>query len=175
MIDQEFLNRASEAYHQLAEIISKVRTSEKIYYELPIEQMDARGADQLFGALKAQNNQKCIYVIEAVKLDTDQCHKAFQRAKDIKKDYSFALVNEPCKVFYVGSSNNLKSRLKNHLGLSSKQTYSLQLAQWIKPFKGALRFTVYYFHEEVEQSILEALEDALWQELKPMFGRQGGR
>lgn len=175
MINLDFIHRTSNYYLRFAEKISEVQIHEKFSHELATDHIDSQNAEQLFDALNVKSNRRCIYVIESIDLNVKRCFSAFMDAKAERKEYAFARMNVINDVFYVGSSLNLKSRLKNHLGLTSKKTYSLQLAQWISNIKGSLKFTVYYFKDEIEPEILQALEDALWRNLKPMFGKQGGR
>lgn len=102
----------------------------------------------------------------------------------IKKDYSvakkkngrnYARLNEPSAYFYVGSSKNIRQRLKDHLGYCSEKTYSLHLAYWARSLSLELEFVCAKYNEPAPREIYQALEDTLWEWLKPMFGRQGKR
>lgn len=86
-------------------------------------------------------------------------------------------------VLYVGKSNDhINTRLLQHLTEMSKSTFSLHLSTWNldKLLDVCLFIDIYFFHhdddekhsQDVEEKIQD-IEDALWSELKPMFGKLG--
>lgn len=114
-------------------------------------------------------------VIECSNLET--IRQKFSEAKDErKKGRAYARLNTQSSCFYVGSSYDFQKRCKEHMGFGTKSTYALQLAHWAQGFP-SLRLRLDYAQYQVGtgQDILQALEDTLWDNLKPMFGRKGGK
>ncbi len=86
-------------------------------------------------------------------------------------------------ILYVGKSNGLFSnRLKQHLCSTSKQTYALHLSE-LKQFFGSMKLILHYTQVDNDiykqqqyanqKRILEIIETALHQNLKPILGRRG--
>lgn len=74
------------------------------------------------------------------------------------------------KCLYVGSCRNLKERLKSHLE-NPKSTYSLHLKKWFPTDK---KLSLQIIEVKTENpEIMQLYEDFLWQEFKPLFGKQG--
>jgi len=73
---------------------------------------------------------------------------------------------------YVGSSNSIKKRFKEHCGKAHEKTYALKLSQWVKITSGDINFT-YIEVSNTDQLTLQHLEDALWRKFKPLFGKSG--
>jgi hypothetical protein len=82
---------------------------------------------------------------------------------------------EPLTCFYVGSSSNVSLRLKEHLGYGAKATFSLQLAHWTEGLDLELKFICAKYRGFERSEVYQALEDTLWDQLTPIFGRRGGR
>lgn len=76
---------------------------------------------------------------------------------------------------YVGSSRNITKRIKEHLGFGSETTYALKLSAWLPLDDFPLELTCAVYPEGLSATVISALEDALWERLKPMFGRKGSR
>ena len=76
---------------------------------------------------------------------------------------------------YVGSSEKVYQRLKEHLGFGAQGTYSLQLTCWANSFDLEIEFECAKYSATIGRKVLQVLEDTLWAELLPMFGRQGAR
>lgn len=100
----------------------------------------------------------------------------FLTAKNRDKDRAYARAGMPSKCLYVGSSRSVATRLKEHLGFgSSPKTYALQFAHWAQGLDLSLKFCCARYLDSVPAGVMQALEDALWLELAPMFGRRGSR
>ena len=76
---------------------------------------------------------------------------------------------------YVGSSEKIHQRLKEHLGFGAKGTYALQLAYWASAVGIDVEFECARYPQGTNKDVIQALEDTLWGDLSPMFGRQGAR
>jgi len=77
---------------------------------------------------------------------------------------------------YVGSSNDISQRLKEHLFLCNSNTYAMHLEKW---FKTDLAITIYtwdfndFLNSEENKNHLQNIEDILWNHYKPILGKQG--
>lgn len=82
-------------------------------------------------------------------------------------------------VLYVGSSTtDFKTRIKNHLGTEGAGVYSLHLSKWDNSLQYDLKISAYQVISQTEQIverfIVEILEQQIWDELKPVFGKRSG-
>jgi hypothetical protein len=136
----------------------------------------------------AGKGSKFLYYLQLIgQADLDAIRKAYSSsryrdrgtrayARLIKSKPSITLTPEklpPC--LYVGSSSNIYQRLKEHLGYGAKTTFSLQLAHWTQRLDLELNFTCAKYINSPQPEVFQALEDTLWGQLHPMFGRRGGR
>ncbi len=109
-----------------------------------------------------------IYITEDLSGDPEKTFQDYAAFKD-KKERSCARLNKPSTVMYVGSSTtNLKSRINQHLGGGYANTYALHLDHW---FEGQYQITIREY--DVPKEVLQIIEDALSDQLKPAFGKQG--
>lgn len=75
-------------------------------------------------------------------------------------------------VLYVGSSNNLAKRFKEHCGMASEKTYAIKFRDWLHD---GIRVKFFYFQLDTNnQVILQNIEDGLWKLMQPIFGKMGG-
>jgi hypothetical protein len=87
--------------------------------------------------------------------------------KNVKKNKAVCL--------YVGSSDGLQHRLKDHLCSCNPNTYAMHLEAWFEP---DLPITIntwglYEFLDEDPSGYLQNIEDFLWNYYKPLLGKQG--
>lgn len=107
---------------------------------------------------------------------SEDLYLAFAEAKDARKnDRAYCRLNPVSPSLYVGSSGNLDSRIKQHLGFGSKGTYAIQLCHWLPAREGVLLIRAWRFSNQTDSAVVQAIEDGLWASSKPMFGRQGAR
>ena len=83
------------------------------------------------------------------------------------------------QVLYVGSSTtDFKSRIKNHLGVRGNRVYSLHLSKWDKNLNYNINIKSYEIvfqnAEKIDTYIVELIEQQIWDELKPNFGKRSG-
>lgn len=77
------------------------------------------------------------------------------------------IANNSSDVLYVGSvKSNFRKRFREHLGLGSKSTYSMQLKYWAPE---SLKLKCYFI--EVEKDLTTDLEVALAKKLRPLIGK----
>jgi GIY-YIG catalytic domain len=74
---------------------------------------------------------------------------------------------------YVGSSKNIKSRIRQHLGDGNLRTYSLHLKHWF-PKKINLALYIYEIDSQ-NHEVIEAIEQGIWDIIKPIFGKRSGQ
>ncbi len=79
------------------------------------------------------------------------------------------------RVLYVGRSWNIASRLRGHLRADcSRQTYALRLAAWARRLDLQVELFVWTF-PGITDGTLQVVEDGLWDDLRPLFGRRGAK
>lgn len=116
-----------------------------------------------------------IYYFQVLnKLNLTVVEQTFKKAKDEKKNgRAYPRFNRQSEFIYVGCSWGMLSRFKGHLGYGAKGTFALQLAHWAQELNLELGFICAEYPQETPSRVLQALEDTLWDTLKPMFGRRG--
>jgi len=112
--------------------------------------------------------------VERTFLDTKKRERK-RKEKNTRPYSGFNRQERPSEVLYVGRSYNIRQRLNQHLGYGSKGTYSLQLAHWASDLDLELDFVYAKYPKDIAPDILQAIEDTLWDKLRPMFGRRGQR
>lgn len=126
-------------------------------------------------------DKKNIYIytlrIATKNCDTATFSKAFAEARKAEKNNrKYARCNNSnSKCLYVGSSLNLSNRLKEHLGYGAAGTYALHLAYWANPFNLEIEFQCAKYPTGFASDVYQILEDTLWKEMAPMFGRKGAK
>jgi hypothetical protein len=125
---------------------------------------------------KLPSKGRYIYYFSA-KEDTQFIQSTFKDfIADKKSDTKLSKLNanhSGSLCLYVGSSNSLRKRFKEHCGFANNKTYALKLSHWLGNPKPQLSFN-YIEVADADQLILQHLEDALWREFKPLFGKTGG-
>jgi hypothetical protein len=124
----------------------------------------AKGSSNFIYVFETDDNQENLAVL----------HAAVTVAKGDKVgDRCYPRLFTACRTLYVGGSQSLRSRFREHLGYASKTIYAMQLAYWASKFDVPVRFTAAKYPADANASVMGALEDHLWSQLKPMMGRQG--
>ncbi|WP_141506775.1 hypothetical protein [Rhizobium phaseoli] len=134
-------------------------------------------ADRRFGSIE---NSDAIYTIAAADEATAQsiADKFPKRDDRILIGCSLPRTNlshADSLTLYVGSSMTVRTRLKQHFGLTdSRKTYALHLKHWCH-VDGSLIVRVQPVFSLTDPLARQDLEDTLWRELRPRYGRLGGR
>lgn len=102
--------------------------------------------------------------------------EAFQIANKPKekgdKRHVSRLMEKESKCLYVGSKRkDIKARIKQHLGYGNARTYSLDLKFWFPP---KIEILIEVYSVSLGNELLVALEQSMWENSKPMFGKKGG-
>ncbi len=124
----------------------------------------------------ANKSKLCLYYFECLPPipNLDNLAIAFSNAKARDTGFrAYSRLNRQNASFYVGSSQSVAKRLGEHLGYGASRTYALQFLHWAQPLGLNLRFVCAKYPESTPYEIVQALEDALWEQKQPMFGRQG--
>lgn len=124
----------------------------------------------------AGKSKTCLYYFEcqSPNIDLAKVERTFADAKAHEdNDRAYPRLNVKGKCFYVGSSQAVAKRFKDHLGFGATRTYALQLIHWARPLSLKLAFVCAKYDENTPFEVIHALEDTLWESRKPMFGRQG--
>ena len=123
------------------------------------------------------NEGYSLYYLELIgQPNLDAVAQAFAMAKAQGVDErSFSRLNNPSNTLYVGGSGSIATRLRQHLGYGARRTYSLHLAHWAPPLQLSFRLCCAEYAQDENVDVFQALEDQLWDELAPMFGRKGRR
>jgi hypothetical protein len=94
-------------------------------------------------------------------------NKSSPKWKDVNKNKAVCL--------YVGSSEDISQRLKEHLFRCNPNTYAMHLENWF-PNNVSITIDTWNFRDFLdgeEDDYLQTIEDILWNHYKPLFGRQG--
>lgn len=181
MLDHSFFNSAAKNLRELADQVERIRPI--CNKEINLSFSDIRQSypkDQLRDLSawsKSENTSAFIYTF-TVNTETliEELHSAYKAAKDQKHaSRAYARLHKPSHVFYVGSSQSLEGRIKQHLGYATKSIFAMQLCHWLPDKDGVINIKAYGFGKDVQQSLLQTIEDELWNKLQPMLGRQGAR
>ena len=130
-------------------LIYVIKTKEKLTYEEAVKGYD-KLKEEGYGAFR-------------VKDEENEKHFKYWKNK----------TGEKC--LYVGSSQDIRKRLKEHLGIMNnkgeligKTTYALHLSAWFINKKISIELYEAYNKEE-----MQLFEDLLWDEFKPLLGKKG--
>jgi hypothetical protein len=121
-----------------------------------------------------------VYIITSQKPWTEKQKAKYDRCKNVDK---YAMPRDmtgnscqkgkkkPC--LYVGSSKtDVYKRLKEHIGnYDYKKLSALHLRQWWQD--AALKISIYQFEDGIEDSMLQFIEDRVWENQKPLLGKKG--
>jgi hypothetical protein len=118
-----------------------------------------------------------LYIIGLVtQANISDLKEAFSEAKNTKRnDRAYARLNSDniSACLYVGSSRDITGRLKQHLGYGPRDTFALQLAHWASTFKLELEIQCAKYPLGHSAEVYQILEDTLWEQMSPLFGRKG--
>ena len=136
-----------------------------------------------------KSNLPLIYTIEL--LDIGKLPRLLNLFEDFSKKNKLKVKNKDrvnvskynkthSSFLYVGSSTtDFYARLKNHFGTRGNRVYSLHLCKWDNDINYDLKLRTYTIENtkslNTMHSIVELVEQQVWDELKPNFGKQSGQ
>jgi hypothetical protein len=88
---------------------------------------------------------------------------------------AYPRLNGPSACVYVGSSQKLHRRFRDHFGFGSPGTYALQLQHWASDLDLCIRIECARYPDDLPPNVTQSLEDTLWSQELPMFGRRGAK
>jgi len=127
----------------------------------------------LYSILTSFGKEKTIYTIFSEELPPfENFLSTKERGFALPQRNALPQINTIEQCLYVGSSQDIYERLKQHLGISkSKTTSSLHLKHWWDFFK--VKIFVYKFAPTISSKDLQTFEDLLWDMYCPIFGKKG--
>jgi hypothetical protein len=174
-------DRMIEQYNTVKRIkFPKIRTIE--IFNLKQYSLDEFKSD--FGCLKNENNIVYFILAEELPFTYEKIKEKFTQMKLEKgRNYHISKINDKIlwekdineKYLYVGSKENKAiKRFQQHLGIEIKQrsTYSLYLKDWW-PDNKKIIIRYFVFGSNIENESLQIIEDLLWDEYTPLFGKKG--
>jgi len=185
IINNELLNELAVGLEDLAMQIRNVQTPEspkRKHFDFScLSEKPKRYLDELrkWDNLTIRDSSYIyIYVITAEGgVSLSSVAEAFSRAKKENLDgRAYARMNgHESQTLYVGSSRAINKRVAEHLGFGSKHTYALHMRYWAEILEGRFSIVIYRFDDCENKKVIQAIEDGLWDQLKPMFGKQGAK
>lgn len=106
-----------------------------------------------------------------------RARSAFRRARSTKsrnmsRDNS---AHQSSRSIYVGTSKDMYDRFRSHLGTGAgTATWGLYLSAWAAPLGAKFLVEYYEFKDSIGEDI-ELIEGVLWDSLRPLFGKKGGK
>lgn len=181
MIDlKNIKEKTAESLRQTATFVKEISVvkNESISF-LVSEIANKESADDLLDQIKLKINDKDFNQIyyfkaDATSYDLDSLLTCYKKAKAQKmNNRAYARLNKISPYLYVGSSRSLISRIKQHFGYGPEGTYAMQLIHWCNDPNLKINLTILSFDKSINRRAFQALEDGMWDELKPMLGRKG--
>lgn len=77
---------------------------------------------------------------------------------------------------YVGKSDEFTSRMREHFGPLNLSTYAMHLSEWAPESLHHSPVKIEYWPLAalaLSEPVIQALEDTMWEESRPVFGKQG--
>lgn len=185
---------ASLAENYIAELIKKLSKMKEYSSNTNFEKIDFHYQQQENCNLDFATDKKDVLYFFKISNDiiaSKNICKIIQKKKSKKNSVKYPKVNSENleingvenKILYIGkSSTGFHKRLKDHLGLSSASTYSLQLKTWLEDENlMKVKLELYYLPFNFasledgfdKNEILELIESSLHYHYKPILGRSG--
>ncbi|MGU3577121.1 hypothetical protein ACLBWZ_16520 [Brucellaceae bacterium C25G] len=180
MIDKDLVQYCMNDFKRRADAIRAIKLPEIKSITYLFDQINAGVTTQKlrddFGIV---GKARAIYRISVDAENALAMKQVFEaRYSDKNRSYNLPRLNQTAGInptVYIGSSNDLITRLRQHLYRVSS-TYALNMGHWINELeKGSLQVDVQLFGSETNNEITQDIEDALWSKYRPMFGRRGSR
>ncbi|EGV9614983.1 hypothetical protein D9M92_25855, partial [Vibrio parahaemolyticus] len=181
------ISNSSKSLLSLSEAVKSFKFPKPVEFEFETPKLNKNYIKDLLrsvpaGYAKALADTDFIYIfevrnsndnIQAEMFDHLTCARQEQHVKDVKKDYC-RINHANSKYLYVGRSKKLRSRLNQHLGAENGGLFAMHLSRWSTQTNVKIKVSYYQLDNE-DNLLVQALEDGLWDELKPMFGRKGDK
>lgn len=136
------------------------------------------------GHSKEYKETDFVYVFEIQNANFELMKRIFDRlcsSREIQNSEEFDEKKDICRpihpesvYLYVGRSQKLRSRLKQHLDAGNKGIYAMHMLRWCPGIEATIKIYCYRFDKQPDL-IVQALENGLWDSFQPIFGRKGER
>jgi len=185
MLTDEVIRSARRAILNRARAVRQAEFADAIECQFTAEQIRSGAAAQgvrlwLEETLSDQVTRPVLYSLSVGDVDTAQSiKKVFGALPDqLARGYCLPKRNPPIEgqtILYVGGSEDIRRRMKEHIGTASAQTYAMNLQRWCPNFDGLVTVKVQAFSPSASRECRQDIEDALWDSLKPIFGKRGSK
>ncbi|MDU0697894.1 GIY-YIG nuclease family protein [Pseudomonas aeruginosa] len=183
MFDERVLNRIADDLQAQANAVRKANVIAHHQIRVPLAAIHQGYPEQALQPLSqwaGQGKSATPYLYQLAVADpglVPALHAAFAEAKTHGQgNRAYARQQAPSATLYVGSSQKLLERIKQHFGYGYARTYAMQLCHWLPAaLDGYLELQAWRFAADTPTSLIQAIEDGLWRQQQPMFGRQGAR
>lgn len=181
----------SSSKNTLLDLVDILKDIEIVpFYSFNLNSAEFRTKQQIESVLILPENKfPVVYIIEI--LDSQTKEKLLQEFRIFNGPNKSKIKNQDrinhsrfnetdSSILYVGSTiKDFKKRLFDHLGLkNSVRTYSLHLSRWDNSIEYSIRISLYeikYLSNKIpERGIVELIEQQIWDQLKPIFGKKSG-
>jgi hypothetical protein len=188
IIDYE-IGKICERYEYLKELFVKNTIPESIPIKETIKNLKKIRVNKKYPDIKSEYkwlkkyHDKTIYIfsVNDFPFSRNEVEEKFKKVKE--RNISLCRINERWEntqngktiYLYVGSSEKIGSRLKEHLFLCNPTTYAMHLDQWF-PEDIEITIDTWDFNNflcDEDSDYLQIIEDFLWNHYRPFFGRQG--
>lgn len=189
IIDTEII--LSRSKNSLLDLVENLKDIEIVpFYSFKLNSIEFRTKQQLESVLNLPKNKfPVVYIIEI--LDSNSKSNLIDQFSSFSTQNKSKLKNQDrinhsrynetdSTILYVGSTiKDFRKRLFDHLGLrNSVRTYSLHLSKWDNSIDYSIRISLYeikYLSNRIlERGIVELIEQQIWDQLKPIFGKRSG-
>lgn len=145
---------------------------------------EAAYRNELFAAARdwrAGSRRSAIYVFsfenpvpQALITDLRNAANIALRDSDEKRAFPKCNASGESLCLYVGHSYGIETRLRDHFGFGTPSTSALNLKHWEGHPTDILTFTAYRLAAP-DKLLAQLLEEYLWDQLRPLFGKRGGK
>ena len=129
------------------------------------------------------STEMCAQLWNAAVSAAEQRELDAQAAKESKEEYkppykmARRIGYQPGQTcLYVGKSDEFTSRMREHFGSICKSTYAMHLSMWAPDSLHHAPVKIEYWPPaslNLSEPAIQALEDTMWEESSPVFGKQG--
>ena len=181
------IDKSSIALVELSESIKNVEFPKPIELTIETSKLNDKYISELLktipaGYAKEYKETDFIYAFEIQDATNELKEKIFNglcTSRDIQNSEDFEEKKDFCRAIhsdssylYVGRSQKLKSRLKQHLDAGSEGIFAMHMLRWTSSINATIKVYCYQFDKQ-PNLVVQALEDGLWDCFQPMFGRKG--
>ena len=182
MIDNALLTRAGIALRDRSLAVERLQVGRLVSRNLTFARIRGgfqRGelASWLSDNLGEDINSPVVYRITAC--DLAAATELYNAFGELEKDrgYKIPLNNQvrDSTTVYVGRSNDIKKRMREHLQKAARQTYALNMGLWCPIGAGSVCVEVSPILGNPASTAIQDVEDELWRQSRPMFGKMGSK